>query len=260
MKDVCAQISEEFSRTPLSGTLKHVRLRETVLSVIRNGLLKPGDQIPPEQVLSGAVGLSLGTVQKALTDLAAEGALVREQGRGTFVAQARAAIGEVWQYRFVERPGGPLLPIDIELLRRRKVNATGPWLGPLGADGESLCEMTRRVIVNRSFVCLSRFYVSIKRFPALMKIPTAELNLNLKVLLAEKFGEPTLSIDQFIAVTEFDDDSCNYLGLPKATRGIAQHSLGKGVAGQVTSYQYLAIPAGGYLLQSPSGKDTWSNL
>jgi GntR family transcriptional regulator len=260
MKDVCAHITEEFLRAPLAGTLKHVRLRETVLSVIRNGLLKPGDQIPPEQVLSGAVGLSLGTVQKALTDLAAEGALVREQGRGTFVAQARAPLEEVWQYRFVERPGASLLPVDIELVRRRRVKVAGPWLGLLGKEEESLCELTRRVIVNRSFICLSKFYVAMGRFPALMKIPTADLNLNLKVLLAERFGEPTQAIDQFITATGFDDDICNYLGVPRATSGITLHSLNRGVAGEIISYQFLAVPPGRYLLQSTTGKETWSSL
>ena len=77
----------EFAQAAEPGVPKHVRLRNAVLAAIRKGYLKPGDQLPPEQEVSRAVGLSLGTVQRALSNLANERALVREQGRGTFIAK-----------------------------------------------------------------------------------------------------------------------------------------------------------------------------
>ena len=77
----------EFAQAEMPDVPKHVRLRNAVLSAIRKGHFRPGDQLPPEQELSRAVGLSLGTVQRALARLAADHALTREHGRGTFIAR-----------------------------------------------------------------------------------------------------------------------------------------------------------------------------
>jgi len=118
IEEVYDRLNRDLGSASLPGVPKHVRLREAISTIIRDGLLKPGDQIPPEQTLTQASGLSLGTVRKALSDLAAEGLLIREQGRGTFVSQPRSPIEEVWQFRFVDHPEGELLPIAIELISR----------------------------------------------------------------------------------------------------------------------------------------------
>jgi len=47
--------------------------------------MEPGQAIPAESELEGRFGVSRITVRKALDDLSAEGLVVRQQGRGTFV-------------------------------------------------------------------------------------------------------------------------------------------------------------------------------
>jgi GntR family transcriptional regulator len=53
---------------------------------IRQGELRPGDRLPSEVELTAELNVSRATVTKALDELMARGLLVREQGRGTFVA------------------------------------------------------------------------------------------------------------------------------------------------------------------------------
>lgn len=254
IEDVYDRLNKDLRSGVLLGVPKHVRLREAISTIIRDGLLKPGDQIPPEQTLTQAVGLSLGTVRKALSDLAVGGVLIREQGRGTFVSQPRSPIEEVWQFRFVERPGGKLLSIAVELISRRKIKVRKPgaWLPLLNDD--DLCEFKRRIIVNDDFTCTSRFYVSYRRFPELMNIPIAELHLSFKALMSERFSVYTHSLDQFTEATVFDDEICHIVDAPLRTSGVAQHSLGRTVAGDIISYQYLAIPPGPYLLEAPTAQ------
>lgn len=48
---------------------------------------QPGDSLPSEQVLALELGVSQGTVRKALDALAAEKLVQRRQGKGTFVAE-----------------------------------------------------------------------------------------------------------------------------------------------------------------------------
>ena len=52
-----------------------------------DGIWSPGMAIPSEGQLASEIGVSQGTVRKALDELAAENLLVRRQGRGTFVAE-----------------------------------------------------------------------------------------------------------------------------------------------------------------------------
>ena len=62
------------------------QLKEILLSDIRSGKLKPNDRLPPEDQVALKYGVSTITVRRTLMDLATEGYIRREQGRGTFVS------------------------------------------------------------------------------------------------------------------------------------------------------------------------------
>ncbi|MBS0377405.1 MAG: GntR family transcriptional regulator [Proteobacteria bacterium] len=60
-----------------------------ILQLIDERQLQEGDQLPPEAKLALEAGVSLVTVRRALAELAAQGVVRREQGRGTFVSRPR---------------------------------------------------------------------------------------------------------------------------------------------------------------------------
>jgi DNA-binding GntR family transcriptional regulator len=60
-----------------------------VLQYIDEQKLRESDQLPTEARLSALAGVSLVTVRRALSELASQGVVRREQGRGTFVARPR---------------------------------------------------------------------------------------------------------------------------------------------------------------------------
>lgn len=65
------------------------QVRNHVLGKIDSGEWREGDRIPSESRLAELFRASRMTIHIALRDLAAEGALVRRQGAGTFVAARR---------------------------------------------------------------------------------------------------------------------------------------------------------------------------
>ncbi|PFG34809.1 GntR family transcriptional regulator [Sanguibacter antarcticus] len=69
------------------GTVKYVAVRDHLQR--RIGSMEPGEQLPTEPVLCQEYGVSRITVRRAVDDLIREGLIVREQGRGTFVAERR---------------------------------------------------------------------------------------------------------------------------------------------------------------------------
>jgi GntR family transcriptional regulator len=54
--------------------------------VVEAGRFAPGDTLPAEAVIARALGVSIGTLRKAVDELVHEHLLVRRQGKGTFVA------------------------------------------------------------------------------------------------------------------------------------------------------------------------------
>jgi len=67
---------------PLYQQVKAMLLRR-----IADGIWVPGEALPSEFQIAAEIGVSQGTVRKALDELAAEYLVVRRQGRGTFVAE-----------------------------------------------------------------------------------------------------------------------------------------------------------------------------
>ena len=61
-------------------------VRRQILEGVSRGDWKAATAIPSERQLAERFGVSVGTVRKAIDELSAEGVLVRQQGRGTFVA------------------------------------------------------------------------------------------------------------------------------------------------------------------------------
>lgn len=96
-----------------SGPL-HEQVRGLILSRIERGDWPTGGPIPPEVHLSREFGVSIGTVRKALDQLARDRILVRERGRGTFVKD-----GGAWRtgpaLRLCHANGAPVA-LDITLV------------------------------------------------------------------------------------------------------------------------------------------------
>ena len=73
----------------MAGTgLKYVRVRDHLRSLVTHELGE-GEPIPSERLLCEQFGVSRMTVRQAVDALVVEGLLVREQGRGTFVAPTK---------------------------------------------------------------------------------------------------------------------------------------------------------------------------
>lgn len=63
------------------------QVRDDFVQRLVDGRWTPGQALPSEMELAAEIGVSQGTVRKALDVLANENLLVRRQGRGTFVAE-----------------------------------------------------------------------------------------------------------------------------------------------------------------------------
>jgi GntR family transcriptional regulator len=91
---------QKFSMRPL-----YLQVRDLVLERITSGTWKPGAMLPAEVDLARELGISSGTVRKALDALEAERVVSRRQGRGTFVNDSSAQ-ALAWRYDNIRNKDG----------------------------------------------------------------------------------------------------------------------------------------------------------
>jgi DNA-binding LacI/PurR family transcriptional regulator len=74
-------------RIERGGVPAHIQVRDRILGQIRSGSLPLGSKLPSEPELARDLGVSRMTANKSIAQLVNEGWLLRERGRGTFVAR-----------------------------------------------------------------------------------------------------------------------------------------------------------------------------
>lgn len=70
------------SRVPI-----YEQIKEQIIMLINNGILKPDDQLPSIRSLSNQLNINVNTIKRAFAELEAQGVTYSIQGRGVFVAQ-----------------------------------------------------------------------------------------------------------------------------------------------------------------------------
>ena len=148
--------------------------------------LSPGVSIPPERDLAVACQTSRTTVRKALTELVAEGRLVRRQGAGTFVAEPKLA----WPLMvsgFSEQAAAEGLSAHTAFLTARRDPATAELAERLAIRlGAQVLSIELLRSVNDTPMALECVHVAARRFPGLDT--AVARNRPLSDVLREKYG------------------------------------------------------------------------
>jgi GntR family transcriptional regulator len=123
------------SAVPLGSPL-YEQIKQAILGALAHGEWKQGEAIPPEKVLAERFGVSIGTLRKAVDELAAENILIRHQGRGTYVAVHTRNSHFFKFFRIVRQDGDKSYPTT-ELMRFRRVRASALVREKLGLPAAS---------------------------------------------------------------------------------------------------------------------------
>lgn len=108
---------------PASSTPPFEQLRVQIASRVASGEVEPGTRLPPVRALATDLGLAANTVARVYRELEADGVVVTEGRRGTFVASTPAALGQdateaAEEYAATARRLGLTLPEAAHLLER----------------------------------------------------------------------------------------------------------------------------------------------
>ncbi len=232
-----------FASSPSPGVTKYARLRNALLKAIENGHWMPGEKLPTELDLTKTTPFGLGTVQRALRELAEEGIIVRHQGHGSFVTAPKRPLIQPWHCRFLNDGGTEFLPVFPKILSRARIREYGPWSVFLEQDGDNIIRIDRKISINHEFSVLSRFYANADKFRILLEKSLPELeNANLKLLLNLKFNLPITIVSQNLRMIEFPPVVCRELSIKKATSGLYIEAIASAGRTVHMYYQELFIP------------------
>ncbi|WP_299471854.1 GntR family transcriptional regulator [uncultured Roseibium sp.] len=96
----------------------YLQISELLIRDIAAGRLIDGERLPPERDMADELGISIGTLRKALADLTEKGLLERVQGSGNYIRQGRTQESIYAMFRLELLSGGGLPRADILSLER----------------------------------------------------------------------------------------------------------------------------------------------
>jgi len=113
----------------------YIQIMRLVVDEIGRGTWVIGDRIPSEDELAVRFGVSKITIRQALSNLAADGYLMKVQGRGTFVAGNKPVVGLTMKTGFTDGLFGRGVQETREVLERGAVEPPEEVRRLLGTDG-----------------------------------------------------------------------------------------------------------------------------
>jgi DNA-binding GntR family transcriptional regulator len=216
------------------------RVCESIVGGIESGSLRGGDRLPSEEQLAERLGVSVGTVQKALAQLASSGIVSREHGRGTFVSGARTGLSDVAYLRFRDARGAEL-PQFVRVRSVRRETRRGPWTDFLGDDAACV-RITRTIGVADRFELHGEFWLREPDFARLDGVDARTFETNLRVLLGQRLALPTLDVEQSIRFERLPARIAARIGHDPQAPGFVMEILGRTLRERPLFFQRVCAP------------------
>ena len=191
---------------PLAGNVTPNPLYKEVKSRITRelaaGVWKPGDSIPSESRLAHDFAVSIGTVRKAIDELVAEKILLRQQGRGTFVATHSEDRTLFFFFHIVGKNGSRELPVT-DLLSFRRVKAGSEEVLRLGiAPGSRVLRIRNLLKLSGKPVIFDEIVVPEALFPGLDEPAFAQRGGTIYGLYQARFGISVIRISERLSAAQ----------------------------------------------------------
>ncbi len=206
-----------FNPLPPANIPAYKIVQNGILSIIQQQKLSTGDPLPSEKVLAEQHKVSIGTVKKALGELAAQGHLYRQQGRGTFVAGGLVRPESTRIYRSMSFFDKDDQSQGAILISRAKGAADATFSRATGLPEGFPVFILRRVLFSggERFSYLTS-HLRADKLPGFGEIPLEEFEKNaLYIILDRKYGIHNLRLKELLSAVPADKTTAVHLELPE---------------------------------------------
>lgn len=208
-----------FTATPLEATMGKPLYRvveDHIRNLISTGHLVPGDLIPSESQLAKALGVSPGTVKKAITNLVWEKLLFRHQGKGTYISRVdfEKSLFRFFSYGDAE---GRSIRIHKKTTARRKQTGPTAICKRLGVEpGSDLIYIERVGLIGEQAILVEYSWWSASVVPGLedenVYIPDF-----LYAMVLNRYNVPIVRAQETLTADAADDATAKIIGVKPGT-------------------------------------------
>ncbi len=206
------------------------QVHDALVRQIAEGAWRPGEALPSEQALAVKLGVSQGTVRKALDALAVEKVIERRQGKGTYVAEHTPERAMFRFFRLTKPDGTRATPEtrDDETVKRRVARAAD--LKKLNLEpGAQVVEIVRVRVIDDRPAIHERIVLPLALFPDIDKrgpLPNA-----LYSLYQREYGQNIATAEEELHADAATREDAKRLGVQVGTPLLHIERIGIGVDG-----------------------------
>ena len=165
---------------------------------IESGIWHPGDRLPSEEELSDLYGASRITIRQAMGNIASDGLVSREPGRGTFVQEQKRTQAMRLTASFTEEMMKLGVRIETKVIRQETEPASLEVAEAFGiGEGDQVYRVDRLRLTGGKPFAVQRARLPISRFP---RLATADLSGSLYQHLGAEYGVVPTDADEVIHV------------------------------------------------------------
>lgn len=197
-----------------SGSPLYKVVKRRLAEALHRNDWKPGEVIPSEKALAERFHVSIGTLRKAVDELVAESALVRQQGRGTFVA-AHSEARYVFSFFHVRRHDGYKENPEVTLAKFGRASADDYAAQRLGvAPGASLFRIQNVLKLEAVPVVVDDILLPAERFRGLTEARARARKGTLYQLYQAEFDVTVLRTEERLRSVTADKAVAGMLDVP----------------------------------------------
>jgi GntR family transcriptional regulator len=197
---------------PLVGPL-YKDVKRQLMEALTRGEWKPGEAIPSERRIAERFGISIGTVRKAIDELVAENILIRQQGRGTFVATHTRDRLLFYFFHIVPEQGPKEYP-EVELLSFVRAKAERGVADRLQIEaGDPVLRIRNALRLAGKRMIIDDITVSAQRFPGLSEKRFRERPSTIYNLYQDFYGISVVRSSERLRAVAADAEIAQLLGI-----------------------------------------------
>jgi GntR family transcriptional regulator len=188
-------------------------VRSHLTEGIAAGRWKAGEAIPPETQLAAHFGVSIGTIRKAVDNLVAQRALVRRQGKGTFVTSHDGRRLMFHFFHVVGVDGARAYP-EVRTVSFERGRASAAEAEALGiARDERVLRIRNALSLGGNPVIVDDITLPVALFPGLTERVFAARDNTIYHLYQSRFGINVLRTDERLRAVLATGDTATLLGV-----------------------------------------------
>lgn len=231
------------------------KIKLDVTRALSSGGFDASEPLPTEKQLAARYRASVGTVRRAMDELVAEHVVVRQQGRGTFLARfsPERMLNRFWPV--FRKDGTREIPIVQTLAFEQEPADTEVAEGLAIASGGAVFHITNLLLMGGAPVLLDEVRIPAALFPGLTERDFVARETTMYGFYQERFGLSVFRIVDRLSAIPADSKTARRLGVPVFSPLLAFTRIAYELGGRPVEFRRTYIHTYAYEYRNVIGED-----